>query len=201
MTTAWWEDDEIECVWLGEGRIEHKPVLRKITIFSRWVKLFLLNMWNPYLIQSWRLTQTHVWVAEGGSPRLCYPVARWLNEVFGKKLEFYILSSCSSVNSFFLRVCQLQDKPQESKAPKKDPTNPVPWLIFIYSTDRYRSRRCIKLRRRISMTFTLRRKPFPSPRPQPSNPLSSSKMRENSQTDHPLKPFQFWAAPIPMSHS
>jgi len=35
MTTAWWEDDEIECVWLGEGRIEHKPVLRKITIFSR----------------------------------------------------------------------------------------------------------------------------------------------------------------------
>ena len=35
MTAAWWEDDEIECVWLGEGRIEHKPVLRKITIFSR----------------------------------------------------------------------------------------------------------------------------------------------------------------------
>jgi len=35
LTTAWWEDDEIECVWLGEGRIEHKPVLKKVTIFSR----------------------------------------------------------------------------------------------------------------------------------------------------------------------
>ena len=44
MTAAWWEDDEIECVWLGEGRIEHKPVLRKITIFSRSVELLLPNM-------------------------------------------------------------------------------------------------------------------------------------------------------------
>jgi len=35
LTTAWWEEDEIECVWLGEGRIEHKPALRKITIYSR----------------------------------------------------------------------------------------------------------------------------------------------------------------------
>jgi len=35
LTTAWWDDDEIECVWLGEGRIEHKPVLKKVTIFSR----------------------------------------------------------------------------------------------------------------------------------------------------------------------
>merc|ERR1712147_109345 len=31
LTTAWWEEDEIECVWLGEGRIEHKPALSKIT--------------------------------------------------------------------------------------------------------------------------------------------------------------------------
>ena len=40
LTTAWWEEDEIECVWLGEGRIEHKPALRKITIYSRWLQRF-----------------------------------------------------------------------------------------------------------------------------------------------------------------
>merc|ERR1712212_868787 len=105
----------------------------------------------------------------------------------------YIMSSCSSVNSFFLCVCQLQAKPQESKLPRK-----IPQILYlgIFSSILLTKIKVvvgITLRRRISMTFTLRRKPFHSPRPQPSNPLSSSKIRENSQTDHPLKLFQFCA--------
>lgn len=56
LTTAWWEEDEIECVWLGEGRIEHKPALRKITIYSRWLQRFpYMQKLTFHTSQSWGL--------------------------------------------------------------------------------------------------------------------------------------------------
>ena len=168
MTAAWLEDDEIECVWLGEGRIEHKPVLRKITIYSRWLDQTLLAQHMRFYIQSWRLAQTHLWAAEGGSPRLCNPVERWLNSANNFHLISCLLAPCLSA---------LWNIPRESQHLI------LLWaLVYFYIFKLTAIKVVVDVQlRRISATFTLRHKLIPSPRPQPStNPLSSRQIRASS---------------------
>ena len=131
MTTAWLEDDEIECVWLGEGRIEHKPVLRKITIYSRWLHQTVFVQHMRLYIQSWRLAQTHLWAAEGSSPRLCNPVERRLNSANNFHLISCLLAPCLSA------LWESQISQERSNISFYS----LPWYIFISFTDSKKGRR------------------------------------------------------------
>ena len=177
MTAAWWEDDEIECVWLGEGRIEHKPVLRKITIFSRWVKLFLPNMWNNIS----RAGDSHKLTFELLKAALPDYAIQWRDGWMKSSADYLNVTSCFLLwcKLLSLHVCQLHER---VKIPKIDPTTIFtlcPGISSSLLTDKGKSRRWCSTHEEDQRDLHLETQTVPpSPRPQPHNPLK--KIRASS---------------------